>query len=531
MLILILALLFGAVGSARAAGSSWLPAQRIEPGQASINGLSCASSTTCLAASTIPVVQDGGPSFEPSPDPDPLAPSLNAVSCAPGTRFCMFVDNNGGAFSYGNGNFGSLADIDGNIGIESVSCPSSVFCVAIDDNNKVFKYSNGAWDAGTQLSTGTHTFNMTFVNVSCASSSFCIALANTSDGELYYTWNGTTWSSAGGPFDASGGHTISLSCTSTIFCLETDEAGYASLFNGSTWSTPHRVDSYNATPQLHSSCVGTSCVAVDFYDNFYQSGDGSTWTTAVNIHADTLIAGVESLACATATLCVAGDGVGDATTYAVPPAPGTPSLAGTPTVGQTLTLTHASVQAPNVWYYDDWRRCENPDATCTLDPISTSNSGYTLVGADANEYIDAREFFGFGFDQEGPIISNIVGPIGGGTSGTGGTGGTGGTEGTTTLGTAKLSGAASTTRAGVVTIALRCTGGPCHGKVKLTMGGTIGSAVYSAAAGQSAKIKIKLTAAGKKQLEKHKGGLTVKLVITPTGGTPTSAKLMLKVER
>ena len=95
----------------------------------------------------------------------------------------------------------------------------------------------------------------------------------------------------------------------------------------------------------------------------------------------------------------------------------------------------------------------------------------------------------------------------------------------------RLSAPASTTRAGVVTITLRCTGGLCHGKVKITKGGTIGSAVYSAAAGQTAKIKIRLTAAGKKQLKKNKGGLTVKLVITPTGGTPTSAKLTLKVAR
>jgi hypothetical protein len=370
--VLLLGALLVIPGAARASGASWLPAQTIEPSQASINGLSCPSATTCLAASAVPVVQDGGLSYEPDPDPDPMTPALNAVSCAPGTRFCMFVDNNGGAFSYNDGSFGALVGIDGDIELDSVSCPSASFCMAVDHNHAVFKYSNGSWDTGTSLTVPNAYSFTNFVNVSCVSSSFCVALTSTDGGELYYTWNGTSWSSASSPFDVDGNHAISLSCTSTSFCLETDETGYASVFNGTSWSTPVHVDSFNSDPELYSSCVGTSCVAVDYYDNFFHSDDGSTWTSAVDIHSSTLIAGIGSLSCATATLCVAGDGVGDATTYAVPPAAGKPALTGTPTVGHTLTLTHASVQTPSVWYHDDWRRCQNPDATSTQNPISTS---------------------------------------------------------------------------------------------------------------------------------------------------------------
>jgi hypothetical protein len=424
-------LLLGVAGAASAAGPTWLTGETIEPtANASINGLSCPTYTTCLAAaSNTPVVQDDGLSYEPDPDPDQLG-VLNAVSCAPGTDFCMFVDDSGGAVSYSNGDFGARAGIDGDIGIESVSCPSAGFCMAIDDNNKVFKYSNGAWDGGTQLSTGAHAFNMSFVNVSCASSSFCIALAYTSDGELYYTWDGNGWSGAGGPFDASD--TISLSCTSTTFCLETDEAGFASVFSGSAWSTPQHVDNPQgiALPKLYSACVGTSCVGVDNSDNFIQTGDGTTWTAAVNIGEGTGLTAkrIYSIACATPALCVVGDGEGDTSTYAIPPNPTAPTLTGSATVGQTLTLTNGSVQNPPVWYYDDWFRCDNPGVTCSIDPISTSTSSYTLAAADAGEYIEARESFGFGFDIEGfiagdPLVSNIVGPIS-----TGGGGGGGGTS-------------------------------------------------------------------------------------------------------
>ena len=72
---------------------------------------------------------------------------------------------------------------------------------------------------------------------------------------------------------------------------------------------------------MESSCVGTSCVGVDFNDNFVQTSDGNTWTTPVNLHAKTGLSAVYSVACATATPCVADDGLGDATTYTVPPRP------------------------------------------------------------------------------------------------------------------------------------------------------------------------------------------------------------------
>jgi hypothetical protein len=516
LLAIALALLGAGAGAARAATPSWLEAEVIEPlGENAIYGLSCASQTTCLAASDVPIVQDGGLSYEPGTDPDPTS-ILQGVSCAPGTHFCMFIDANGGGFTYNNGNFGTRADFDGDVELDSISCPTSSLCMAIDHNNTVFKYSSGSWNGGTPLTVPSTDGSFTnFVNVSCVSSAFCVALASTDSGLVSYTWSGSAWSSASSPFDVLGNHAVSLSCTSTTFCLETDDVGNADVFNGSSWSSPHQVDNFNSEPVLYSSCVGTSCVALDFFDNFYRTSDGTTWTSAVNIHSSTGISGVGSLTCATATLCVAGDGVGDATTYAIPPTPTKPVLTGTGILGHALALTHASVQTPSVWYYDDWRRCDNPDATCTLNPISTSLTSYTLGAADVHKYIDAREVIGFGFDEEGPIVSNIVGPI---------------SSGVPTPGTPKFAGVVSTTRTGLVTIALRCSGGPCTGKVKLTTNKTLGSAKYSIAAGKTAKIKIQLNSAGKKQLKKHHGRLTVTLVITPTKGSVTRVTIKLRVK-
>jgi hypothetical protein len=221
---------------------------------------------------------------------------------------------------------------------------------------------------------------------------------------------------------------------------------------------------------------------------------------------------------------VAGDGLGDTSTYALGASVGTPALAGTGIVGRTLSLTHASVQGPSVWFYDDWFRCDSPDTTCAPDPISRSTSSYTLAADDFGKYIDVRESFGFGFDEEGylanqSLVSNIVGPIANPTPPP---------PPPPRPGRVTLTGSVSATRAGLITFSLRCAGGRCSGKLKLTYASkTIGSATYAIAAGQTAKIKVRLSSTGVSQLKKHKWRLAVKLVITPTRGTASTLTIEL----
>lgn len=500
----------GLAGEAAAAGPQWLPGQTIDPTQNPINSVSCPKALTCLALTDVAVVvQDNALSYERSPD----SSVMNAVSCAPTTRFCMFVDDNGGAFTYNNGTFSAVATPDLGVSLDGVSCPISGFCMAIDHNNEVFKYSGGAWDTGTPLPISGGDSATGSVNVSCATNTSCVALVATDGGEHYYTWDGNTnmWTEASSKFDPSASQVVSLTCTSISFCLATDNIAQTAVFDGSTWSAPQPVSATNSPTLLYSSCAGTNCVALDFNDNAYSSSNGLTWTPGGNIHAGTLVSGITAVACATATLCVAGDGLGDATTYAVPPATGHPTLTGTPTVGQKLTLTHAHVQTTPVWFADDWRRCGGPDSSCSFNPISRSPSGYILTATDTGKYLDVRETIGFGFDEEGPVRSNIVGPI------------------APRPGTAALAGKVTTTRTGVVTVPLRCTGGPCRGTVKLTYrGATIGSAAYSIASGVTAKVKITLNTAGKNQLKQHNGQLPVKLVVTPTRGRAVTYSITLR---
>lgn len=434
VLAVVVAFLIVLPASAPAADPTWLGEQRVESGQTTMYGLSCASVSLCVAAAGAgPVVQDGDLPWEPVVDPDP-GHSPSAVSCAPATRFCMFVDDAGGAFTFSDGTFGPRTSINGTTPLTGVSCPTSTFCMAIDRDHRMFRYSGGSWDGGTTLAVpGTPS---AFTAVSCTSASFCAAVVGQSTGGTYgtvaFTFNGSTWSGASTPFDTTTqtqAYPTSISCTSSSHCLVTHEEGKLTRFDGATWSTAaNRIDTYNDHPRPLVSCVGSTCMAVDFYDNFTRSTDGgATWTSLVNFKSTGLasgIGGIHSLACISATLCVAGDGLGQVTTFAVPPQPVPPSIAGPAFVGQTLSLGRGTVQTPGAWYRDTWWRCSDPGSGCGSGPIATSATQYTLAAEDTGSYIEAREIFGFGFYSGPAVATNVIGPVCNGTCPTPGTGGT-----------------------------------------------------------------------------------------------------------
>ena len=67
-------------------------------------------------------------------------------------------------------------------------------------------------------------------------------------------YNGSTWST---PTDADSTRTIkAVSCPTSSLCVAVDTSGYATTYNGSSWSTATDIDGSHALEAL--SCVSSS---------------------------------------------------------------------------------------------------------------------------------------------------------------------------------------------------------------------------------------------------------------------------------
>jgi len=155
-------------------------------------------------------------------------------------------------------------------------------------------------------------------SVSCPTVSFCMAVdARDSSAFLF---SGSTWSSAPRINDPVSGTQMgmaSVSCSSPSFCAAVDNGSNAFTFTGTSWSPATAIDPGNELSTV--SCPSASfCAAVDYGPNVV-TFDGSSWTAPVSIdpeaaHSDSgpVLIFLMSVSCISATLCVAGDTIGDA---------------------------------------------------------------------------------------------------------------------------------------------------------------------------------------------------------------------------
>ena len=141
--------------------------------------------------------------------------------------------------------------------------------------------------------------------MTCVSTTFCVAAGASGYATKY---NGTSWSTA---TDADSNRTIkTVSCPTSSLCVAVDTSGYATTYNGTSWATPTDIDGSAALEAL--SCVSsTSCDATD------NAGDvltynGSAWSTPTEIDA---VRSVNTVSCVSASFCVVGDGSGYAAVY------------------------------------------------------------------------------------------------------------------------------------------------------------------------------------------------------------------------
>lgn len=115
-------------------------------------------------------------------------------------------------------------------------------------------------------------------SASCASSSFCVLVDGAGN---WLKWNGTSWTSPHRIDSGTVGSSAeldSVSCPSVSFCATVDNLGGALVWNGSSWSSRVGVD---ASSLETVSCASSSfCMALDDAGK-YTEHTGATWSTPV----------------------------------------------------------------------------------------------------------------------------------------------------------------------------------------------------------------------------------------------------------
>ncbi len=354
-----------------------------------LNGVSCTSSTSCVAVgyyinvgpmppsvATLIETWDGSAwTIIPSPNPSIYEDFLYGVSCTSSTS-CVAVGDQGAAEG-GEGVDQTLietwdgtawttipspseSDIDNFL--KGVSCTSSTSCVAVGSVQElgypgtftlVETWDGSAWTITP--SPNASSYENSLNGVSCTSSTSCVAVgsydeAGQSVQTLIETWDGTAWSITSSPNASTSDNYLSgVSCTSSTRCVAAgrlqavggSEAGtLVETWDGSAWTiTPSPNTGVGGISLSGLSCTSsTSCVAVGSYDKgskhkvrdrtLIESWDGTAWTITPSPNAPHGY--VKDVSCASATSCMAA------------------GFQGVPTAYKTLTMTGPAEPPPTI---------------------------------------------------------------------------------------------------------------------------------------------------------------------------------------
>jgi hypothetical protein len=199
--------------------------------------------------------------------------------------------------------------------LNAVSCPTVALCVAVDNSGNVATTADptgtGAWAIANVDTHG-------LTAVSCPTVTFCAAVDNA--GSVVTSTNPTGGSGAWALANVAGSAFLQgLSCPTAAVCVASDHSGDVVTSTNPTggagaWTIAHVPFFANAM-----SCPTAGlCVGVGFFGTVVTStnptGGAGAWT-AVDADDANILDGV---ACATATLCVATDLSGNALTSANP---------------------------------------------------------------------------------------------------------------------------------------------------------------------------------------------------------------------
>jgi hypothetical protein len=334
LLALVLAgsLMANGVSALAASPLSWSAPTLIDSSSAQpeLDAVSCPSASLCvgvdrfggIVTSTDPAgdasawsfAQVGG-TYKPNEPCESVPLCLRGVSC-PSSTLCVAVGAHGQVLVSSDPAGGAGAwrqsEVDEGHALLGVSCPSTELCVAVDSAGDVLTSADpgggaGAWSA-------THLVEQVLRAVSCASESLCVAVDQAGDvvASKHPTAGAIAWTVS----SVASTPLLGVSCTEHGGSLCAAVGGEGDVVTSTEpgiggWTTTGKVDG-SSTAIAGVSCPSVSlCVATDGAGNALSSTDPTggvgAWTPS-HVDAEESLFGVF---CASESLCVAVNGHGD----------------------------------------------------------------------------------------------------------------------------------------------------------------------------------------------------------------------------
>ncbi len=261
-------------------GQSWSPEEDIGPMQNGLDGISCPTSSRCVAVGA----QMGQPQDEQEP---------SAVRTTNGGRSWSFLTMPASVFTSARAN------------LKGVSCGSSSDCVAVGLGGLVITTT----DFGSSWKVATSGTTKELTGASCPTATTCFAVGYGGT-VLKSTDGGTSWSAETSP---NGNDLYAVSCPTRSACVATGSSGtvIATTDGGSSWSP--QTSTVNQDLWGVSCASTTSCVAAGASGAIVYTTDGGTlWAAGTSGSTAT----IPSIACYSTSGCVAGTSHVNSTTGA-----------------------------------------------------------------------------------------------------------------------------------------------------------------------------------------------------------------------
>lgn len=250
------------------------------------------------------------------------AEGLRAISC-PTTGFCVAADESGNilwstAPAGGAGGWHLSTVETFSTSFAGVSCPTTSFCLAVDTNSNIFSSTDptggaSAWKVTAKDESGVP------AGISCASASLCVVVDN--QGDVLTSTEPTGPQSAWTATKVDGTGLRGISCPSSGLCVASDAAGSVVTSTeptggASKWHLAN-IDHSNTLGSVScpttTFCVVTELTSVLTSTN--PTGGVAAWSEPASIA--TVFSGL-TISCASATLCVAADFIGNVYTSTNP---------------------------------------------------------------------------------------------------------------------------------------------------------------------------------------------------------------------